>query len=46
MSKKYVRVYKVFMVTHSAIPSEPGGVPVRMINASIMESMDYSHQHT
>jgi hypothetical protein len=30
----------------SAIPSGPGGVPVWMINASIMESMDCSDQNT
>jgi hypothetical protein len=35
-----------FMVTHNAIPSGPGGVPVWMINASIMESMDCSYQNT
>ena len=35
-----------FMVTHNAIPSGPGGVPVWMINASIMESMDCSDQNT
>ena len=33
-----------FMVTHNAIPF--GGVPVWMINASIMESMDCSDQNT
>ena len=32
------------MVTHNAIAS--GGVPVWMINASIMESMDCSDQNT
>ena len=35
-----------FMVTHNAIPSGPGGVPVWMINASIMESMDCHDQNT
>ena len=35
-----------FMVTHNAIPSGPGGVPVWMINASIMESLDCSNQNT
>jgi hypothetical protein len=34
------------MVTHNAIPSGPVGVPVWMINASIMESMVNSDQNT
>jgi hypothetical protein len=37
---------ELFMVTHNAIPSGPGGVLVWMINASIMESMDCSDQNT
>jgi hypothetical protein len=36
---------KFFMVTHNAIPSGTGGFPVRMINASIMESMDYGFSY-
>ena len=32
------------MVIHNAIPSGPSGVPVWIINASIMESMDCSDQ--
>jgi hypothetical protein len=35
---------ELFMVTHNAIP--PGGAPVWMVNASIMESLDCSDQNT
>ena len=52
-TKQFVFIFKTltsiiefFMVTHNAIPSGPGGVPVWMINASIMESMDCSDQNT